>query len=94
MGPDPCIEMSAQKAYKRCLAVSTQDFSTLSRATRRFWQACHALACGGVGVEGFPFGEGEVVGAIGGERGATVQNESMRERGPRRLVTRLQRRPK
>src|SRR5258706_5936973 len=52
--PIPTIEMAQNKAYTALLGVSTQDFSTLSKATRRSWRAFPLLRVWLRGVEGFP----------------------------------------
>ena len=52
--PILCIEMAQNKAYTALFGVSTQEFSTLSRATRRFWLAFPRLRVSRHGVEGFP----------------------------------------
>jgi len=52
--PIPTTEMAQNKAYTALFGVSTQEFSTLSRATRRFWQASPRLRVWRRGVEGFP----------------------------------------
>src|ERR1700716_3425973 len=52
--PIPTIEMAQNKAYTALFGVSSQDFSTLSRATRRFWPASPRLHVSRRGVEGFP----------------------------------------
>ena len=52
--PIPTTEMAQNKAYTALFGVSTQEFSTLSRATRRFWPASRRLLVWRRGVEGFP----------------------------------------
>jgi len=52
--PIPTIEIAQNKAYTALFGVSTQDFSTLSRATRRFWPASLPLHAWRRGVVGFP----------------------------------------
>jgi uncharacterized protein GlcG (DUF336 family) len=52
--PIPTIEMAQNKAYTALFGVSTQDFSTLSRATRRSWLASPRLLVWRRGAEGFP----------------------------------------
>ena len=47
------IEMAQNKAYTALFGVSTQDFSTLSRATRHFWPASPRSHVWRRGVEGF-----------------------------------------
>src|ERR1700730_13189924 len=42
------------RRIRRCLASPRRTFSTLSRATRRFWPACPRLRVWRRGVEGFP----------------------------------------
>jgi len=51
--PIPTIEIAQNKAYTALFGVSTQSFSTLSRATRRFWLASPRLRVWRHGVEGF-----------------------------------------
>jgi len=60
-----CIEIAQNKAYTALFGVPTHDFSTLSKATRRFWPASHACACGGVRRRVPIKVDGEIVGAIG-----------------------------
>jgi uncharacterized protein GlcG (DUF336 family) len=48
------IEMAQNKAYTALFGVSTQDFFTLSKATRRFWPVSPRLRVWRRGVEGFP----------------------------------------
>jgi uncharacterized protein GlcG (DUF336 family) len=52
--PIPTIEMAQNKAYTSLLGVSTQDFSNLFRATRRFWPAFPPSRASRRGVEVFP----------------------------------------
>jgi uncharacterized protein GlcG (DUF336 family) len=53
--PILCIEMAQNKAYTQlCSASPRKTFSTLSRATRRFWPASQRLRAWRRGVEGFP----------------------------------------
>src|SRR5258708_3399144 len=52
--PILCIEIAQNKAYTALFGVSTQDFSTLSRATRRCWPEFPRLRVWRHGVEGFP----------------------------------------
>src|ERR1700738_4893885 len=42
------------RRIRRCLASPRRTFSTLSRATGRFWPACPRLRVWRRGVEGFP----------------------------------------
>jgi len=48
------IEMAQNKAYTALFGVSTQDFSTSSKATRRFWPVSPRLRAWRRGVGGFP----------------------------------------
>jgi uncharacterized protein GlcG (DUF336 family) len=67
------IEIAQNKAYTALFGVSTQDFTILSRATRRFWPLSPRLR---VWRRGFPIKVGgEVVGAIGLSGAPTVQND-------------------
>src|SRR5712671_6134382 len=50
----PTIEIAQKKAYTALFSVSTQDFATLSRATRRSWPASPRLRVSPRGVEDFP----------------------------------------
>src|SRR5207249_9437287 len=52
--PILCIEMAQNKAYTALFGVSTQDFSTLSRATPHFWPASPRSRVWRRGVEDFP----------------------------------------
>jgi len=52
--PLPTIEMAQNRAYTALLGVSTQDFSTLSRAIRRSWPASPRFRVWRLGAEGFP----------------------------------------
>src|SRR5580693_4545735 len=59
-----------------CSASPLRTFSTLSRATRRFWPAFPTLARVAAWGGGFPIKvNGEVVGAIGLSGAPTVQND-------------------
>src|ERR1700676_1391191 len=48
------IEMAQNKAIQLCLASPRRTFSTLSKATRRFWPASPRLRVRRRGEEGFP----------------------------------------
>jgi uncharacterized protein GlcG (DUF336 family) len=50
----PTIEIAQKKAYTALFGVSRRTFSTLSRATRRFWPASPRLRVSPRGVEDFP----------------------------------------
>ena len=52
--PIPTTEMAQNKAYTALFGGSTLEFSSLSRATRRFWPASPRLGVWRCGVEGFP----------------------------------------
>ena len=52
--PIPTTEMAQNKAYTALFGVFTQEFSTLFRATHRFWPASPRLRVWRRGVEGFP----------------------------------------
>src|ERR1700746_1774950 len=59
-----------------CLAFPRRTFSTLSKATRRFWPAPPTLARVAAYGGGFPIKvDGEIVGAIGVSGAPTVQND-------------------
>jgi uncharacterized protein GlcG (DUF336 family) len=48
------IEIAQNKAYTALFGIATQDFSTLSKATRRFWLAFRHLRGWRPMEEGFP----------------------------------------
>lgn len=52
--PLPTIEMAQNKAYTALFGISTQDFSTLSKAIRRSWLASPRLRVWRRGAAGFP----------------------------------------
>ena len=50
----PTIEIAQKKAYTACSVSPRRTFSTLSRATRRFWPASPRFRVWRRGVAGFP----------------------------------------
>jgi uncharacterized protein GlcG (DUF336 family) len=83
--PILCIEMAQNKAYTALIGVSTQDFFNFIQGDPSLLAGIPTLARVAAWGGGFPIKvNGEVVGAIGGERGAYgAERHRLRESGPR-----------